>query len=384
MHTLPLQKNLFIIGSWFAVFSCLSIAVLGTSATTISTTSAIILWFISSKYTEYTTVIKNHPFTLISALLFIYIGISLIWSDHLSDGFTIWKKYREFILLPIFLTYFANDKFRQYGMTALYVGMLFTLFISYLVYFDLFPSHPRQHRLDNDIFNGILISFFAYWSLLLATEHKKYRFLFIIIFITAFFCIFVIRQGRTGYLIYIVLSLLFIFQTWRGKGFIFLSILFIPTLFITGYELIPKIDTTILNLDYLAQNNIRFETYLNTIKILLENCFLGVGAGDFSSSYLTVASAHKSYWPPTVNPHSEFLMITTQTGVVGLFLFILFFIYLFKASSKLTGTQSKLAMASTLTIVISCIFNSSFLDNSDGTLFMLLISLFFAQPNSIN
>ena len=372
--------NIFIIGSWFAVFSCFSIAVLGTSATTITTTSAIILWFSSSKYTEYSVIIKDHPFTLISALLFIYIGISLIWSDHLSEGFVIWKKYREFILLPIFLTYFTHDKFSRYGKLALYLGMLSTLFISYLVYFDLFPSHPRQHRLDNDIFNSILISFFAYWSLLLATEHKKYRLFFIIIFIASFFCIFVIRQGRTGYLVYTALSLLFIFQTWKKKGFIFLLIVFIPTLFVTGYKLIPRIETTNLNLDYLAQNNIRFETYLNTIQILLENYFLGVGTGDFSSSYLTVASTHKSYWPPTVNPHSEFLMIFTQTGVIGLFLFILFFIYLFKASSKFTTTQSKLAIASTLTIAISCLFNSSFLDNSDGTLFMLLISLFFAQP----
>lgn len=387
MHTPSFQRNLTIAGSWFAVISCFSISVLGTAATTITTTATILLWFLSLQYKNYLTIIKSHPFTIIAAFLFIYLGISLIWSEHLSEGLSLWKKYREFILLPIFLTFFRQNKYRQYGSIALYAGMFCTLLISYLVYFDFFPFSPRLHRIGNHIFLGILLSFFAYWSLLLAIEHKRYRLLFIIFFITSFFCIFIVREGRTGYILFITLSVLFIVQTWKWKGalsitllitsffcFILLSSISLPTIDLTPY--------TSFNLDNFTKADIRIEFYINTLRIILDNFWFGVGIGDYSSSYITILSTRQNFWGPTTNAHNEFLMITAQTGIIGLLLFLTFIIYLLKASLKLTPARSKLAIACTITIGISCLFNSSFLDNNDGTLFMLFIALFYSFPKS--
>ena len=397
MNTIPntaehltTPQKLAKLGAWVSLLLCFSIACLGTAATTICSITAIVLWFISFQYTHYPETIKKYPFTLIALLLFGYIGISLLWSDHLSEGLSIWKKYREFILLPVFLSYFAHDKYRQYGLIALYSGMLVTLLISYLVHYGLRSPPPRQHSISNHIFNGILISFFAYWSLCLALAYKKYLLLFIVLFMLASFSIFIIREGRTGYILLISLILLFGYQhwSWKWKRVFSSLLLLLPICFLLFY-LNNNLDTILatyvkfepLDLSAIATLDIRLEYYINTLRIIFEHWLLGVGVGDFPSTYLLTSNAHENFWGATNNAHNEFLMISSQTGIMGLILFMLIFVSLFKHALKLTGNHAQLAIATTHTIGISCLFNSSFLDTNDGILFMLLIALFFSQPN---
>jgi hypothetical protein len=262
--------------------------------------------------------------------------------------------------------------------------MLVTLLISYFIFFGIITDPPKQHSIDNRIFNGILIAFFAYCSLSLALAYKKYKYPFLLLFILSFFCVFVIRQGQTGQLIITLLSLLFIYQNGNKKTLL-LSFLLIPPLF---YFLLTAIfDVTIwdfkipssFDLKTIAQLDIRLEYYINTCRIIFNHWLLGVGAGDFPSAYLSVSSAHQNFWGPTQNAHNEFLMITSQTGIIGLLLFISIFICLYKKAVKFSPKRSNIAIATLLTIIVSCLFNSSFLDNSDGTLFLILTSLFFSD-----
>ena len=207
---------------------CFSIPCLGTSAITIFSIIPVVLWFFTFKYNSYFETLKTYPFTFISLLLFLYLGLSLLWSEHFLDGISILKKYREFVFLPIFLIYFSNPQCRKYGLIALYAGMVITLFISYLVYYGIITSPPRQHSLGNRIFNGILLSFFAYWSLSLSLEYKKYKLPLICLFILSFFCIFNIRDGQTGQVLLIALSFLFMYQNWKWKGFFKTLVFLIP------------------------------------------------------------------------------------------------------------------------------------------------------------
>jgi len=388
MTHISIQQKIEVTGAWSAIFLCFSIACLGTSLSTISLIIAIVLWLVSSKYSEYTATIKKQPFTIFSLFLLFYLGVSIIWSSHPSSGFTILNKYREFLLFPIFLTYFSHDKYRQHGIIALYTGMLITLLISYFIFFGIISNPPRQHSIGNHIFNGILIAFFAYCSLFLAFEYKKYKYLFLSLFILSFFCIFVIRQGQTGQIILILLSLLFIYQKWKRKALLLSLLLLIPL----SYYLLSVLSNfststfralTSLDLNTIAQLDIRLEYYINTCRVIFNHWLLGVGAGGFPSAYISTSSAHQNFWGPTQNAHNEFLMITSQTGIIGLFLFTSIFICLYKKAVMLSPKRSNLAIATLLTITISCLFNASFLDNNDGTLFLILISLFFSQPHDL-
>ncbi len=79
-----------------------------------------------------------------------------------------------------------------------------------------------------------------------------------------------------------------------------------------------------------------------------------------------------------INPHNEYLMIWSQSGIVGFALFIAFHWALFKMARKLPKDDAPLAMATLVTIIVSCSFNSSFLDMNDGAFLLILSALFLA------
>ena len=113
--------------------------------------------------------------------------------------------------------------------------------------------------------------------------------------------------------------------------------------------------------------------------VIIDNWLFGVGIGDYSAEYKSIFLQNEHFWTPTNNAHNEFLMISAQTGIIGLVLFGGFLVSLFKSVAEFSCEQSKLAVAVIITILIACLFNSSFLDHSDGTLLMLLIALFFSR-----
>lgn len=395
MHQTKKQKlfqgplDLKTIGSWLAVLSCFSVAAFGTAITTISTLFATALWLVSTNYSGYVKAIKANHFTMIAFLLFAYLGLSIFWTDDITEGLLFWKKYREFILILIFISYFSQNNLRHHGLIALYTGTCISLFISYLVYFGFIQSPPRHYSIDNDIFNGLLFSFFSYWSLYLALYCKNYRFLFIALFIASLFSIFFIREGRTGYLIFFSLTFLFILQHWKLRGLFIICLILFPTAYFFllnrldllnfAIETIPNISK--IDLNHLSKLDIRLEYYINTIRTISNHYLFGVGIGSFAPAYLVSHQMHVHYWPPVDNAHNEFFMIWVQTGLPGLILFILFFVYLIKAALNLTPKQSQLAIAVIITTGITCLFNSSILDTNDGALLMLLIALFFSQPS---
>ena len=379
-HTIVKKSEFF--GAWVAVLFCFSSSVLGMSAITVTSLIAIVLWFISLRCTEYVSTLKRYPFALVALILFLYLGVSLLWSEHPSDGLKLWKKYREFIFIPIFLIYFSDRQYQRYGVIALYSGMVLSLIISYLVYFDLFPLKSRQHSISNHIFNGILTSYFAYWSLFLAVYYKKYRYICIALFVASCFTLFYIRDGRTGHVLFFSLMLLFIFQHWRWKGLIVIASFGLLAAFIVSAPLSILFSTindafNEADLSYFSQLDIRLEFYINTLRIIVDNWWLGVGVGDYPALYLETSLAYDHFWEPAVNAHNEYLMIMVNAGAIGLALFMAFLIYLFKASLRMPRMQSQQAVSVVMTIIVSCLFNSSFKDAQDGALFLLLITLFF-------
>ena len=383
-----LSQVFFNIGAWSAVVLCFSVAAIGTAVNTVTIIMAAVFLILSARVKEYPDVLRRYDFALIAVLLFVFIGISLIWSESVSDGLSIWKKYKEFIFIPVLLIYFSRQEFLVRAKVALFSGMIISLIFSYLVFFDIVNNPPRQHSIANHIFNGILISFFGYWALILAAEYKKYRIPLCLLYMASLFTMFIIRDGRLGFLLTIVLFSLFIFQYWRWKGMAYLcaiaSILIIVLMVFLKESALAAYGGNIqvlLSLDSLAQMDIRLEFYINTLRMVIDNWLLGVGVGDFPSAYREVWSLNQHYWPATVNPHNEYLMIAAQVGVVGLVMFFLFFFFLIKNVKNLNVTQAHLATATIFVIGLSCMFNSSFLDHNDGTLLALLVSLFFIKSN---
>lgn len=104
--------------------------------------------------------------------------------------------------------------------------------------------------------------------------------------------------------------------------------------------------------------------------------------GDFGVAYQAILNVYEHVSGPWENPHNEDLMIWAQSGIIGFGLFLYFHWAVFKSSRQLAKTDSPIALATLVTIIISCSFNSSFLDTNDGALLVILVVLFLQPPQT--
>lgn len=386
------QRLLFNAGAYSSVLLCLSVAALGSAITTISSLLAAFCWLTSIKPLKLKFIGLKQPFILAGIILFCFIGLSLLWSENIQSGVITWKKYREFILIPVFVSFFSYPSIRKHALSALYFGMIISLITSYLEYFEIIQNPPRHLSIENHIFNGILISYLAYWSLELAEQNKNYRVWLTILFVLATINIFIIREGRTGYILFCILMTLWIIQhfKWRGVWVLISGLSLLSLVLYENYTLPLSnavefiVHADVSTIENFTSHDIRLEYYINTLKIISNHWQWGVGTGGFANEYAHTNLSYHHNWASTQNPHNEFLMITTETGALGLLLFLLFIILMFKEANKSNNkTTAHHRTAIPTTIFFACLFNSSFLDHSDGALFMVLISLFFSneKPN---
>ena len=108
-------------------------------------------------------------------------------------------------------------------------------------------------------------------------------------------------------------------------------------------------------------------------KNIVDKPFTGYGVGSYKNSLnncLGIKDANLSSKFITNNPHNEFVSLSTQLGLGGLFLYILFIYNLYLKSNNNTLAQGVFVIA-----FISSIFNSAIYDNILGLFIVLLISI---------
>jgi hypothetical protein len=386
------QPFLFNVGAWILIAGVFSIPLLGNAAHNLLLGIPLILLIFTKKITEYPRILIKNRTAGVSTLLFIWLSISLLWSTADNDySLKILSKYREFLLIPLFMIFFSIEKYRKYAFISLYIALFLSLLCSYLIHFDLVDYWDNPNSIKNRIFHGISMSIFAYINLQAAARSRKYRAVFVTLFFITFHNLFFIENGRTGYLLSCSLAALFCCQQWRIKGLLTMIVIgcagvgaivfFGDALHIRIIDNLSVIHNAhTLNLSMLQQLDIRLEFYILSLRAFIDSWLLGHGLGSFPNAYAIQHEAIQTYWETTVNSHSEFLQISVQTGIIGLILFISFLSTLLLNRKHLAPLQRQCQTALFVTFVISCMFNSSFMDHGDGTLFMILTALVVGTP----
>jgi len=387
-------------GPTFAAAFCLAVAgvfsvpLLGAAANNILFGLAIIMLLFTSQIRSYRALLSTNITALVGTLLFIYLALSMSWAEaDLNLSLKILGKFREFLLIPLFMIFFATDKYRKFAFYTLYFSLALSLFASYLIHYDLADISDNEHSLGNRIFHGVTMAFFAYMNLQLALRSDRSRYLFASVFLIVLYNLFFIENGRTGYLLIISLSALFFWQRWGLRGFIVacliaafaaaitLSIVDLSDLRILTKDKSLLTGDSLLSLNNLQRADARAEFYILSIMLFMQDWLIGTGLGDLRADYTTLHTSMETYFRSTGNPHNEFLNIGVQTGIPGLMLFSAFLVsLLMKRGQQAIPQQREFQAAVLITVLISCLFNSSFMDHGDGALFMILIALFCGSP----
>ena len=118
----------------------------------------------------------------------------------------------------------------------------------------------------------------------------------------------------------------------------------------------------------------RLEFYYYSLQLIKEHPLLGVGTGGFAEAYAQYRPGRE-----VPNPHNEYLLITAQTGVLGLVLLLYLFYVQWNTSARLLRTfERDAACGLVLTIAITALFNSPLHDHTEGLFFAFASAVLFS------
>lgn len=346
-----------------------------------------VLWLVTGQFRRLPTMLKNTPVALWSLLLFVYFIVACSYGDGTSnDAITMLKKYRELLFIALLLPFLVDERFRRWAWLAFMIASLITVLGSQLMSTRWFcVTAECLPYFKSYITHGIMIAYFAFFIAHKAFDSSGIRqLLFFAILLLCVYNLFFISAGRTGQLIFIFLIALFAVQRFSKKGLL-VSVL-IMAVFLSAFISFSNKATRIKDgfvsaKAHLIENNAgqgeqsmgaRFTFWKYSVQLIDEKPIFGQGTGNFSKAFYRI-SGQKAQ-----NPHNEFLMITVQLGVIGLFFYLGFLFSQYYYARTLPETDKWLAQGVLTALIITSLFNSPLLDHTEGHWFTLMIALCFA------
>lgn len=132
------------------------------------------------------------------------------------------------------------------------------------------------------------------------------------------------------------------------------------------------------NNDYTSSIGLRSLWIINGINNIIKEPLFGSGVGSYENTIKDFIDEKNINVDRSLaisnNPHNEYVSISTQLGVFGLFIYILFMYSLYKESR-----ENILAKGVFVIIFVSSIFNSAIYNNVLGLFIILSISLFYQK-----
>lgn len=377
------QKN-GIYALYLTCFTCL----FSTALTAFFSIIMLVCWLASGTFKNIPLIIKDNPITFLGIVFCAFLLIGVVFSPASFEmSLDFFKKYRVLLLILIVLslTKGQSDIGRNI-VNALLLGYLLVLVNAYLVDSGLIS----MNKLALKRCGGGFLVIFAYLVLQRAMLEKNRRFLWGGFFLVICYDIFFILNTRTGWLIFIALTILFLFQYFSIKEkiiFCVVSVFLLVGIFYTSHSVRSRVNQTIQNLqryDAVEQNSrtslgVRLDWYRNSIELIKGKPVFGYGTGAYETAQKDLIEGTSTM--PTTDPHNEFFLITIQIGIVGvavlLALFIDPIIRSFKLIRRKETAQAFALQATVLFLFIGCFFNSWLLSSIPSHIFAFLIIAFY-------
>ena len=112
--------------------------------------------------------------------------------------------------------------------------------------------------------------------------------------------------------------------------------------------------------------------------MIAEKPLLGHGTGSFNAEYEHLLGVKKFL---VQNPHNEYLLIAVQLGLLGFVSYLGFLGSQYWVSRSLPRQEKWLAQGLLLTLMSTSLFNSPFLDHTEGHWFAVMIALCLARKS---
>jgi O-antigen ligase len=370
----------------------------------------LVLLFIQSllfyPWSAWKSAVKS-PLYWSSALFYIFLAISLIWSDNVDGGLRQLETKTAFFLAPLFLmagkSYWPKN-IRSQVLKAFWLGNLAAVIVA-LAYASWRSIMAGAFFEINEI--GLPRYFFVYTHLASPLMHPGYfaTYLGIGMFSAAelqyksnstfwkwtyrgsilFFLVFMLLlQARINLLaLFLVIGLAALFFAWKRKAYIWLGLPLVPilllSLFMTfasadlkkRYFQIPDFSYDISGSEFNSATY-RLAEWKCAIAVIEQQLWLGTGIGDNREALLLSYKEHK-FWEglsKQFNAHNQYLETWIAGGAVALaFLTVLLGVYF-----KIAWEKGDFMALASLVFFAVCLLTESMFERAWA---VLLFAIFF-------
>jgi O-antigen ligase len=405
-----LQPHLLLAGYVCLVASAF-ISPFSISATDIGISAAAGFCIISGEFFTQFKLIRFNPITLSILLLLAVVFAGMFWSiASWHDRWGAFHKYQKLLYFIFLLPLCLEQRWRERAISAFLLAITLTVILSYLLQYTSLhwgKINSPQFMFHSHIETSYFVAFSTYILVRRALYGHRYRWLCWLLAAVFTFHEFFINNGRTGWIVYFGLVILFFMQQAMAHldnkthkalyiGIVFRSILLgtitILLLAIIIYNLSPSFHdrVSLLIPDFLSQHSqqintsetqphkpdLRISFFKYSLGLIREHPMMGMGTASFEAIYKK--SPAVPGWRDLNNPHNEYLLIFVQGGLVGLYALLYFFYTQWCVSFRL-GDERQIAQALLLSGMISCFFNAFLYTSVTGHFYVLFLSLLFSR-----
>ncbi len=353
----------------------------------------------------------RNPVARAAMLLFALLAVGVSYGDTtISEALGKLGKYIDLAFVPLFMLMFTNGRVRVFAERAYMAGMALTLLLSYLIGLQLLGIQPWMSDMatvDNPVVfhshitQNNMMAYAAFLALLKCRDalSKEMRVAWASYAILAMANVLFMVQGRTGYLILLVLLCWFAWVTWarraqlqgkpwgwkQGATGLSITILLIASAYIASPRLHDRMSLVAQEFQAWHPNEeivtssagTRLNFYYNAVQIFAKHPILGVGTGGFEAAFTEQIKDTDLLTTP--NPHNEYLLIAAQTGAIGLALLLYLFYTVWRTAPRLESNYLQdAARGLVLAYMINCALNSALHDHADGLFFAWMVALLFS------
>jgi hypothetical protein len=311
------------------------------------------------------------------------------------------KKYLKLLYIPVCYYIFKIEWIRVKAINYFITGSTIILILSYLKFYGIvdplsieklsnffsadFGSFYQDKLLggvtifQHSIIHGAVLSF--YFIITFLKARKNNNLLYYLLSFLSFYNVLFMNLSRTSYIIMIIFIFFIIYHFSKDNKYKQNFVIFLILIFsiIAGNKstLLERYNNTLSDIisiknDYYATSfGLRYIYADNGIRNMILKPIFGHGVGSYKSTIKNYFSKNNLDMHDyiTQNPHNEIISVSTQTGFLGLSIFLGFIYFLIK-----DFCYTNIGKSVVVIIVTSCLFNSLFYDNVMGIFAVLIIS----------
>jgi O-antigen ligase len=299
-------------------------------------------------------VVKTRRWCQASLGLFILTILGGLWSDaNLHEYIISINKYAKFLYLPILAIGFRNRQTRTYAIHAFLLSLIVMAILSIVKYYGYaaFIHKAPDGVFRNHIMQSLMLDYGIYLCLsIYATHQKRTRYIYLTMAALLSYQVLCINGGRMGYILYVVFLIIWIrqYMSFRQQ-YIWLGLaLGIGILtYWGGFMMQHRIQETVQDIQAYQHHKsdtavgFRLQFHRYAYHLFQASPIIGRGTAGFMHAF--VQDNPVPAWDVRLlEPHSQYWLIASEWGILGLLIYGLFLYYVLKATyrSRETGNMA--------------------------------------------